>query len=103
MSQVPVYLPAASDPYAPLRMPAFRWFVASVLTMALGAQVQGVVVAWQLYAVTHDPLALGMVGLAEAAPFIGLALYAGHVADVRDRRLVALVAVFVLLVCTVAL
>ena len=74
----------------------FRWFVASILTMAMGAQIQGVVVAWQMYAVTHDPLALGMVGLAEAAPFIGFALYAGHVADVRDRRRVALVALVLL-------
>ena len=59
--------------------------------MAMGAQIQGVVVAWQMYAITHDPLALGMVGLAEAAPFIGLALYAGHVADIRDRKRIALV------------
>src|SRR5215471_3989270 len=103
MSQVPVSLPVPADPYAPLRMPAFRWFVTSVLTMALGAQVQGVVVAWQLYAVTHDPLALGMVGLAEAAPFIGLALYAGHVADAYDRQRVALVALLVLCLCAATL
>ena len=62
-------------------MPGFRWFVVSVLTMAMGAQIQGVVVAWQIYAITHNPLSLGMVGLAEAVPFIGLALWAGHVAD----------------------
>jgi len=71
--------------------------------MAMGAQVQGLVVAWQMYAVTHDPLALGMVGLAEAAPFIGFALYAGHVADIRDRRRVALSALGVLLLAAVAL
>ena len=71
--------------------------------MAMGAQVQGLVVAWQMYALTHDPLALGMVGLAEAAPFIGFALYAGHVADVRDRRRVALTALAVLLVAAAAL
>jgi hypothetical protein len=71
--------------------------------MAMGAQVQGVVVAWQMYAVTHDPLALGMVGLAEAAPFIGFALYAGHVADIRDRRRVALTALAVLLAAAAAL
>ena len=64
--------------------------------MAMGAQIQGVVVAWQMYDVTHDPLALGLVGLAEAAPFIGFALYAGHVADVRDRRRVALTALVLL-------
>src|SRR4051794_12279938 len=95
--------PPADDPYAPLRIASFRWFMASVLTMALGAQIQGLVVAWQMYAVTHDPLALGMVGLAEAAPFIGLALFAGHIADVRDRRAVALGALLVLLTCAAAL
>jgi MFS family permease len=71
--------------------------------MAMGAQIQGVVVAWQMYALTRDPLALGMVGLAEALPFIGLALPAGHVADVRDRRRVALAALVVLFVCALAL
>jgi MFS family permease len=95
--------PAAADPYAPLRVPSFRWFVASVLAMAMGAQIQGVVVAWQMYALTHDPLALGMVGLAEAAPFIGLALYAGHIADVRNRRVVTLAALVVLFLCAGAL
>ena len=92
-----------ADPYAPLRFPNYRLFVAGILTMALGAQIQGVVVAWQMYALTHDPLALGMVGLAEAAPFIGLALYAGHVADVHDRRRVALVALAVLAAAAAAL
>ena len=71
--------------------------------MAMGAQIQGVVVAWQMYAVTRDPLALGMVGLAEAAPFIGFALYAGHVADVRDRRRIALAALVLLFACAAAL
>src|SRR3954471_2442690 len=102
MSQAPV-VPFPHDPYAPLRLLNFRWFVISVLTMAMGAQIQGVVVAWQMYAITHDPLSLGMVGLAEAAPFIGLALFAGHVADARDRRRVILAALVVLFVCALAL
>src|SRR5262245_15605226 len=91
------------DPYAPLRIGNFRWYVASILTMAMGAQIQGVVVAWQMYDVTHDALALGLVGLAEAAPFIAFALYAGHVADVRDRRRVALASLVLLFVCAGAL
>ena len=56
-----------------------------------------------MYDVTRDPLALGLVGLAEAAPFIAFALYAGHVADVRDRRRVALAALVLLFLCAVAL
>jgi MFS family permease len=103
MSQAPALAPPPHDPYAPLRILNFRWFVASILAMAMGAQIQGVVVAWQMYAVTHDPLALGMVGLAEAAPFIAFALYAGHVADVRDRQRIALAALVVLFVCAAAL
>src|SRR6516225_7730899 len=107
MSQVPA-VPAYSvaaphDPYAPLRLPGFRWFLVSILTMAMGAQIQGVVVAWQMYALTRDPLALGMVGLAEAAPFIGFALFAGHVADVLDRRRIALTALVVLFACAAAM
>src|SRR5262245_39567423 len=94
---------APHDPYAPLRIPNFRWFAASVLTMAMGAQIQGVVVAWQMYDVTRDPLALGLVGLAEAVPFIGFALVAGHVADVRDRRRVALASLVILFACAAVL
>jgi len=100
MSDVPA---ARHDSFAPLRVASFRWFVVSVLAMAMGAQIQGVVVAWQIYAITHNPLSLGMVGLAEAVPFIGLALWAGHVADSLDRRRVALVALVVLLLCALAL
>ena len=94
---------APHDPYAPLRVLNFRWFVASVLTMAMSAQIQGVVVGWQLYALTHNPLTLAMVGLAEAAPFVLCSLYAGHIADVRDRRRVALQALVVLFACALAL
>ncbi len=92
-------LDGSHDPFAPLRIANFRWFVISILTMAMGAQIQGVVVAWQMYDVTGDPLALGLVGLAEAAPFIAFALYAGHVADVRDRRRVALTSLVLLFIC----
>ncbi len=95
--------PPPHDSFAPLRVPGFRWFVVSVLTMAMGAQIQGVVVAWQMYAITHNPLSLGMVGLAEAVPFVGLALWAGHVADSLDRRRVALIALVVLFLCALAL
>ena len=102
MSQAPA-VPLPHDPYAPLRLVNFRWFVASILTMAMGAQIQGLVVAWQMYAITHDPLALGMVGLAEAAPFIAFALYAGHVADIRDRKRIALGALLILFLCAATL
>lgn len=58
---------------------------------------------WQVYDLTHDPLALGFIGLAEALPALSTALYAGHVADTQDRRRIALIALLVLVVCSIAL
>ena len=71
--------------------------------MTLAAQIQGVVVAWQIYDITHDPLSLGLIGLAEALPYIGIALFAGHVADRQDRRAIALTSLAVLVCCSAAL
>ena len=91
------------DPYVSLRNRNFRWFVASLVTMTLATMIQGTVVAWQVYALTRDPLSLGLVGLAEAIPFIGAALYAGHVADAYDRKRLAMVAIVVQTLCGAAL
>jgi MFS family permease len=91
------------DPYASLRIPSYRWFILSTLTMTLAAQIQGVVVAWQIYDITHDPLSLGLIGLAEALPYIGVALFAGHIADREDRRTVSLTSLTVLVFCSASL
>lgn len=71
--------------------------------MTLATMIQGTIVGWQIYELTHDPLALGFIGLAEALPFIGAALFAGHVTDQRDRRRVALVALCVVGMTAVSL
>jgi MFS family permease len=91
------------DPYISLRNPNFLWYVASLMVLTLGTQIQATVVAWQVYALTKDPLSLGLVGLAEALPFIGAALYAGHIADRHDRKILSLVAITVQLACGLAL
>jgi len=96
-------MPSHHDSYAALRIASFRWFILSIWTNTVGSQIQAVVVGWQVYAYTHDPLSLGLVGLAEALPFIGVALYAGHVADRVDRKRIALVSQLVLVLCGVAL
>jgi MFS family permease len=91
------------DPYASLRIPNFLWFIAGLLTMNLATQLQAVVVAWQVYALTHDPLSLGLIGLAEALPFIAFALPAGHVADRAHRLSTTRLALIALLGCSIAL
>jgi len=91
------------DPYAALRIPDFRRYTVAVLALTLATQIQGVVVAWQIYALTKDPLSLGLIGLAEALPYISVALFAGHAADRVDRRALVLVATAALVVCSGAL
>ena len=71
--------------------------------MTLATMIQGTIVGWQVYELTKDPLALGFIGLAEALPFIGAALYAGHVADQHDRRIVAIIALGVVGITAIAL
>lgn len=94
---------AKPDPYVSLRNPNFRWFAASLVAFTLGTQIQAVVVAWQVYELTKDPLSLGLVGLAEAIPFISSVLYAGHIADLHDRKRIALAASFLQVICAAAL
>lgn len=91
------------DPYVSLRNTNFLWYVASLVAVTLGTQIQATVVAWQVYAITKDPLSLGIVGLAEALPFIGAALYAGHVADRHNRKQLSLFALGVQALCGAAL
>lgn len=65
--------------------------------------MQSVIVAWQVYQITKSPFALGLIGLTEAVPFIGIALFAGHVADIADRRKIILISNFIFILCSTTL
>jgi MFS family permease len=93
----------AHEPYAALRHRDFRWFIVSLFAMVVGSQAQAVVVGWQVYDITHDPLSLGLIGLAEALPFIGVALPAGYLADRRNRRSISVAMLLVLACCSAVL
>ncbi|HTE34362.1 MAG TPA: MFS transporter, partial [Chryseolinea sp.] len=92
-----------TGPYAAFKLPDFRLFVSARFCITLAIQVQSVVVAWQVYELTHDPLSLGLIGLAEAIPSIGVSLYAGHIADVVQRKKIILFCLTTLLLCSAAL
>ena len=90
-------------PYAAFLIRDFRLFIMARQCVTLAIQFQATIVGWQLYDLTRDPLALGLVGLAEAVPAITVSLYAGHVADVISRRKIIVLTLFVLLFCALAL
>lgn len=74
------------DPFSSMRLPEFRFLMAGRFSFIMGLRMMATVVGWWLYELTGDPFAIGMVGLSEAVPAISLALYAGHVIDLSDKR-----------------
>ena len=66
--------------------PNFLYHSSARVLSVLGAEMQAVAVGWQVFALTHRPLDLGMVGLAQFLPGILLFLVAGHTADLVPRK-----------------
>ncbi len=81
----------------------FRRFIFSKFLLTLALQIQFVVLSWQVYEITRDPLSLGLLGLAEAIPAVGLALYGGYVSDRSDRRKILVRVIALQLLVSVAL
>jgi MFS family permease len=66
--------------------------------MTAAVLMQAVIVGWQLYDITKDPLSLGMIGLTEVIPQVSIALFAGHFVDIWDRKRIIFRTSFLLLV-----
>lgn len=94
---------STNDPYAALRIKEFQKFTLGKICFVIALQIQSVVVAWQIYSITKDPLSLGLIGLSEAIPSIAISLFAGHVVDNSDRRKIILWVLAVLLICSTLL
>jgi MFS family permease len=76
---------SSRDPYAALRYPEFSRLAVATFLITSAILIQQVVLGYELYLLTRDPLALGLIGLAEAVPFISLALLGGHLADRLEK------------------
>ena len=64
----------------------FKKLLSARFLFTFAVQMQAVVLGWRIYELLKDPLYLGFIGLTEAVPAIGLALYAGYLVD-RARPL----------------
>jgi MFS family permease len=74
------------DPYAALRYREFKSYLGMRFFFTFAYQMQAVIIGFHIYHLTKDPLALGLIGLCEAIPAIGIALYGGYVADKSEKR-----------------
>jgi len=77
---------AKNDPYAALRFKEFNIFLLVRFALVFGWSMQFVVIEWQVYALTKDPLSLGIIGVCEFLPAFFLAPFAGYIVDKKEKR-----------------
>ncbi|GJJ00830.1 MFS transporter [Duganella rhizosphaerae] len=77
---------STSNGFGVLRHRNFALYLSARTLATLAVQMQNVAIGWQVYAMTHNLFDLGLIGLAQFAPFLLLILFAGHAADRYDRR-----------------
>ncbi|MBG6111819.1 MFS family permease [Flavobacterium sp. CG_9.10] len=75
-----------NDPYAALRYKEFNIFLILRFAMVFAWSMQFIIIEWQVYSLTKDPLSLGIIGLMEIVPAIAMALFAGHIVDQKEKK-----------------
>jgi MFS family permease len=74
------------DPYAALRFREFNMFLILRFAMVFAWSMQFVIIEWEVYSLTKDPLSLGIIGLMEIIPAVAMALFAGHIVDQSEKK-----------------
>ncbi|MCD8407074.1 MFS transporter [Tenacibaculum dicentrarchi] len=75
-----------NDPYASLRIKEFNLFLLVRFALVFGWSMQFIIIEWQVYSITKNPLSLGIIGLMEVIPAVSMALLAGHIVDQKEKR-----------------
>src|ERR1700681_1965560 len=78
--------PSRPSPLEALMIPQFRSLIIGRFIFILGLRMMSTLVGWWIYNLTNAPIAIGIVGLSEFIPAVSLALYAGHVIDISEKR-----------------
>src|SRR5580700_4647947 len=76
----------SSGPWQPLRNRTFRNLLASNLLSDIGTFMQSVGAAWLMTSLTDNSLYIALIQTASALPFFLLAIPAGAIGDIFDRR-----------------
>ncbi|MDB5177414.1 MAG: Enterobactin exporter EntS [Candidatus Saccharibacteria bacterium] len=74
------------DSFAALKYKDFRSYVGMRFCFTFAYQMQAVIIGFYIYHLTKSAFALGLVGLCEAIPAVGIALYGGYIADKSEKR-----------------
>jgi len=82
------------DAYAALRYREFNMFLLLRFVMVFAWSMQFIIIEWEVYSLTKSALSLGMIGLMEVIPAIGMALFAGHIVDQKEKKGMLLKCIF---------
>jgi MFS family permease len=91
------------SPFASLKVVEFRNLMLGRFLFIMGLRMMGTLVGWWIYELTKEPFAIGLIGLAEVIPAVSLALYAGHVIDISEKRKLLLRGVSLYWICAIIL
>ncbi len=89
--------------YDVLKIKDYRSYIIARTFITFGVNVLGTVVGWQIYEYTKDTFSLGLIGLAEFAPFLVVTLIGGYIADIIDRKKIMQTCVFLYAMCAFCL
>ncbi|MFW0739046.1 MFS transporter [Flavobacterium sp. T12S277] len=78
--------PHKQDPYQALRYREFNVFLILRFAMVFAWAMQFIVIEWEVYSITKNPLSLGIIGLMEVIPAVSMALFAGHIVDQSEKK-----------------
>jgi MFS family permease len=92
-----------NDPFISLKYAEFRYYLFTNFLLTFALLIQEVIIGYELYRITHDPLAIGLIGLAEAIPFILLSLFGGHYADMLSKKKIMVWSLVLTLLASVVL
>ena len=82
------------DPFMAVRVSEYRSLMIGRFLFVVGLRMMGTLVGWWVYNLTNLPFAIGLIGLSEVIPAVSLALYAGHIIDISEKRRLLLTGVF---------
>jgi len=74
------------DTFAAIKIPEFKYLLLARFTFTMGLRMMTALIIWWIFRLTKDYLAIGLVELAEFIPAFALALYAGHVIDISEKK-----------------
>ena len=95
--------PTKKEAFKVLGIPEFRHLLAGRFLFIMGLRMLGTLTGWWIYELTNDPFAIGLIGLAEVIPAVSLALYAGYIIDISEKRTLLLRGILFYLSCALLL